>query len=85
MKASREHTFPASREITQEGKVILHSRCTACGRDFAKEEGDQFWRAAHAGPFRLQILAEDVNEKWIVEGCPGKLYSKVDGHRRGAP
>lgn len=82
MKTTREHTLPGSREIVQEGKVILHSRCTSCGQDFAKESDDEFWRAARLGIFKIEILAEDVNEKWIVEGCPGKLFSKGERHRR---
>jgi hypothetical protein len=47
---------------------------------FRKREGDEFWRAAHVGS-RIEILAEDVNEKWIAEGCTGKLFIKAEGSR----
>jgi hypothetical protein len=72
MKTPREHTLADSRKIEQDGKIILHSRCTSCGRDFAKEEGDEFWRAARVGNHGIEILADDVNEKWIAKAAPAK-------------
>jgi hypothetical protein len=78
MKNPQEHSWSDGtkpHEIKQDGKVILHHRCIRCGRDFAKEEGDEFWRAAHVGLFRIEILPEDVNEQWIAEGCPGEMLA----------
>jgi hypothetical protein len=68
--------------INQDGQLILHHRCINCGRDFAKEEGDEFWRAAHVGLFKVEILPEDVNEQWIVEGCPGEILASDQTRRK---
>jgi hypothetical protein len=78
MRDPREHRWSDGTKphiINQDGRIILHHRCINCGRDFAKEEGDEFWRAAHVGLFKIEILPEDVNEQWIVEGCPGEVLA----------
>jgi len=91
MKNPREHSWSDGTEphrIHQDGQLILHHRCIICGRDFAKEEGDGFWRAARVGLLKIEILPEDVNEQWIVEGSPGEilasdrttLKSQASGH-----
>jgi len=80
MKELLEHSWVKPRTVKQYGKIILLNRCCiSCGRDFAKEEGDEFGRAAPVGVFRIDILAEDVNEKWIGEGCPGKRFASAEG------
>ena len=83
MKEPGEHSWSNSkpRNIRKDGRLVLLHHCVSCGRDFAKEEGDEYWRAAHVGVFGVDILAEDVNEKWIGEGFPGKLFIKAEGSR----
>jgi hypothetical protein len=76
MENLRQHSWSdgaAPHEIIQDGQVILHHRCLNCARDFAKEEGDEFWRAAHVGLLKIEFLPEDVTEQWIGEGCPGEI------------
>jgi hypothetical protein len=55
-------TWTKSWEIKPEGKVILHSRCISCGRDFAEEEGDEFLACSPRRP------SQDRSPSRSVEG-----------------
>jgi hypothetical protein len=58
-------------QITQDGRTILHHRCSHCGRDFGLELDGTGWHALYIGLVRVELLAESVNQRWLVEKCPG--------------
>ena len=57
------------RMIRIDGTTVYHHGCVKCGRDFAKEpDGD--WRAVYVGIFRLELLAQEITDRWMAERCP---------------
>jgi hypothetical protein len=72
----------APHQINQDGKVILHRRCTGCGRDFAREVISSEWQAARLGAFRIEFLAKSVTEIWVNQECPGQILETDIEQRR---
>ena len=74
----------APHQIHQSGRIILHHRCSRCGRDFAREfdglDGSD-WQTAYVGAIRIELLVESVNERWVGEECPGQLRPDDDAAR----
>jgi hypothetical protein len=60
-------------QILQDGRTIAHQRCVRCLRDFAFELDGTGWHAVYVGAFRVELLAEKVNERWLGEACPKKI------------
>jgi hypothetical protein len=56
--------------ITQGGRTVFVRRCSFCGRDFAKGIADLDWRAVYIGVFKVELLADAVNNRWLEEECP---------------
>jgi len=59
------------RQITQDGRTVVHHRCVRCGRDFALELDGSGWHAIYVGLLRVELLAESVSRRWLAEKCPG--------------
>lgn len=68
-------------QVTQDGKTILHHRCTRCARDFAQGLDGAGWQAAYVGVLRIELLADSVNDRWLTEECPGRLIPQDDVDR----
>jgi len=60
------------RLITQGGKSIYYHRCFNCGRDFGLGLNGGSWRAIYVGMFRIDLLADSVNDQWLSQPCPGQ-------------
>jgi hypothetical protein len=83
-KAPSTHTWVdgvTPHKIRQDGKTILHHHCVHCGRDFAQGLDGAGWQAVYIGVFKVELLAETVNEKWLTEECPGRTPPDDDVFR----
>ena len=69
------------RQITQDGKTILHHRCLRCGRDFTHGVNGAGWQAAYIGIFKVELLADCVSQRWLREECPRRLLPEDDVSR----
>ena len=69
------------RQIFQDGRTIAHQRCLRCSRDFALELDGSGWHAVYVGVFRVELLAEAVNRRWLSEDCPKKILPADAGDR----
>ena len=49
----------------------MQHRCSRCGRDFGLELDGSGWHALYIGLLRFELLAENVNQRWLAEECPG--------------
>jgi hypothetical protein len=47
--------------------------CRLCARDSAQELDGAGWQAVQVGIFKVDLLAESVNERWLREECPGRF------------
>jgi hypothetical protein len=56
--------------IEQDGTNIFLRQCSLCRRDFALGIDGLDWRAVYVGVFRVELLADVVNEQWLKEECP---------------
>ncbi len=74
------HTNP--RRFKQEGKLIFLRQCSRCGRDFAKGLDGSDWCAVYLGAFKVERLAEAINDQWLKEQCP-KMRLPADDAARG--
>jgi len=70
------------RQFTQNGKTIILRQCARCRRDFALGLDGASWNAVHLGVFKVVVLAEDVNDRWLHEPCPEER-SPLDDVDRG--
>lgn len=83
-KAPQTHSWvdgDMPRQITQDGRSILHHRCKRCGRDFARGLDGAGWQAVYVGVFNVKLLADSVNDRWLREKCPGRLLADDDVSR----
>jgi hypothetical protein len=60
-------------EAKVDGKTLILYHCPQCGRDFAREENEVEWRAAHIGAFKVDFLQD---EQWAAEPCPGQSITE---------
>jgi hypothetical protein len=66
---------PIPRQILQDGRTLAHQRCVRCARDFVFELDGSGWHAVYVGVFRVELLAEQVNQQWLSEECPKQMLS----------
>ena len=72
--ALQTHDWSAiPRQILQDGRTIAHNRCTRCARDFAFELDGTGWHAVYVGVFRVELLDQKVNQRWLSEECPRQV------------
>jgi len=74
------HTNP--RRFKQAGKLIFLRQCSRCGRDFAKGLDGSDWCAVYLGAFKVERVAEAINDRWPKEQCP-KMRLPADDAARG--
>jgi hypothetical protein len=82
--APRTHSWSDGdrpREIKQDSRTILHHRCRRCARDFVQGLDGSGWHAAYIGLFKVELLADSVNERWLTERCPEELLSSDQDDR----
>ena len=60
------------RRIKQDGLTVFVLHCSACGRDYMQPDQSAQWHAAYVGIFLIQLLPEDVTERWFTQRCPGR-------------
>lgn len=65
-------------QILQDGRTILHHRCSRCGRDFGFELDGSGWHAVYIGVFSVELLDDGVTRRWVYEECPGQLLTIDD-------
>jgi hypothetical protein len=34
------------------------------------------WHGSQLGAFKIELLPESLNERWVAEECPGRLAAK---------
>ena len=56
--------------VKQDGGAILLVQCSFCRRDFAKGIDGFDWRAVYLGVFKVELLSDAVNKRWLEEQCP---------------
>lgn len=66
------------RQTKQDGTTIILRQCSLCRRDFAQGVDDSDWRAAYIGVFKVELLADAVNERWLKEECPRRRVPEDD-------
>jgi len=71
----------APRKIHQDGRLLLHHRCERCCRDFGFELDGSGWHAIYVGLMRVELLAENVSRKWLIDECPGRPLPEDEGDR----
>jgi hypothetical protein len=67
--------------IEQDGRTILLRQCLLCRRDFAQGIDGSGWRAVYIGVFKVELLADAVNERWLNEECPKQRLPDDDEAR----
>ena len=65
-------------QFKQAGKPILLLQCSRCSRDFALGLDGSGWRPVYVGIFKVELLAEAVSERWLIEKCPGEQLPDDD-------
>jgi hypothetical protein len=73
---------PTSHQIFQNGRTMVHQRCSRCGRDFAFELDGSGWHAVYVGAFKVELLAESVSQQWLTDQCPGQPLWEQDQRAR---
>ena len=58
--------------IHQDGRTVYHHRCVLCGRDFGQGLNGGGWHAIYVGILRIEMLAENVDARWMGDDCPGE-------------
>ena len=71
-----------SHRIEQDGRSIFLRQCSLCRRDFAQGIDGSDWRAVYIGVFKVQLLADAVNERWLNEECPKRRLPDDDDTRK---
>lgn len=69
-------------QIFQDGRTIVHQRCSRCGRDFGFELDGSGWHAVYVGLSRVERLAESVSRQWVTDACPGQALWEQDQSAR---
>jgi hypothetical protein len=67
--------------IEQDGRSIFLRQCLLCRRDFAQGIDGSAWRAVYIGVFKVELLANAVNERWLNEECPKQRLPNDDQAR----
>ena len=76
------HSFPTNeRRVVLNGMAMFHNHCRACGRDFVRAGGTHHWNAAYIGVFSIEVLTDDVNQRWLSEPCPGERCAMDEADR----
>ena len=68
---SETHSFSTNeRKVVVNGMELFHRQCHACGRDFVRTSGTHHWNAAYIGIFSIELLPDEITERWLSEPCP---------------
>jgi hypothetical protein len=81
LEGERKTVNQTPRQITQNGKTILHHRCTRCARDFAQGLNGAGCRRFTSECCASKLLAQCVNRRWLTEPCPKRLLPADNGDR----
>ena len=67
------HSFSTNnRKLVLNGLELFHSQCRACGRDFVRTAGTHHWTAAYVGVFSIEVLPDEISQRWLSEPCSGE-------------
>ena len=62
-------------------RTVLFFRCRRCGRDFAQGLNGAGWHAAYIGLLKVELLADDVTQRWLSTECPGHILIEANVDR----
>jgi hypothetical protein len=79
---------PPNGAFLQKWNISLHRRAKRYPtlelghrRDFAQGIDGSAWRAVYIGLFKVELLADAVNERWLNEECPKQRLPDDDQAR----
>ena len=79
---SETHSFSKNdRKVVVNGMEQFHRQCHACRRDFVRTAGTHHWNAAYVGVFSIEILPDEINQRWLSEPCPGERCASDEADR----
>ena len=79
---SETHSFTTKpRRIVLNGLELFHSHCCVCGRDYVRTGGTHHWCAAYIGVFSIDVLPDEIIERWLSEPCPKERCSSDEVDR----